>query len=344
MKYYDWNKTLSYNAPITIVIGARGIGKTYGARLSAILDYINNKNQFVVVSRYDNRISKLVDGYFNKLSHDRKLKKYEFKTNGNKGYIRKIGSNEWNVLCYFVSYTKKQDAKEESNNFERVRTIIMDEMNLEKDDDYGRYLTDEWGKLASLVDSVTRERPESEIKPRVILLGNATDMSNPYFREIGLRKPPKYGYTWYLDKLVLLHYVRDDEYSSAKRKTVAGRMLKNRGDDVIDNVFAQPSEELLGKKTSDAQYMVTLRYMGENVSIWIDWDDGYYYVTNATPSKNATIYAMTINEEPNYLILDRTNGLLKQFANAYRLRMMKFDDAHMHDVFITILRYNGWRI
>ena len=30
--YYDWHKTLSYNADVTMVIGARGIGKTYGLR------------------------------------------------------------------------------------------------------------------------------------------------------------------------------------------------------------------------------------------------------------------------------------------------------------------------
>ena len=30
-EYYDWHKTLSYDADVTMVIGARGVGKTFGA-------------------------------------------------------------------------------------------------------------------------------------------------------------------------------------------------------------------------------------------------------------------------------------------------------------------------
>ena len=38
LEFYNWQKTLSYNADVTMVIGARGIGKTYGLRLQFIRD------------------------------------------------------------------------------------------------------------------------------------------------------------------------------------------------------------------------------------------------------------------------------------------------------------------
>ena len=53
-KYYDWNKTLAYDADVTMVVGARGIGKTYGVRLQCIMDYIKNGFRFVELVRYKN--------------------------------------------------------------------------------------------------------------------------------------------------------------------------------------------------------------------------------------------------------------------------------------------------
>ena len=32
MHYYDYNKILSYNVPINIIIGERGVGKSYGIK------------------------------------------------------------------------------------------------------------------------------------------------------------------------------------------------------------------------------------------------------------------------------------------------------------------------
>ena len=36
--FYDWQKTLSYDADVTMVIGTRGVGKTFGLRTQFIRD------------------------------------------------------------------------------------------------------------------------------------------------------------------------------------------------------------------------------------------------------------------------------------------------------------------
>ena len=40
--FYDWNKTLSYDADVTMVIGAKGIGKTFGLRKQCIKDFLRD--------------------------------------------------------------------------------------------------------------------------------------------------------------------------------------------------------------------------------------------------------------------------------------------------------------
>ena len=39
-KYYDWEKTLSYDADVTMVIGASGVGKTFGRRKQFIREWV----------------------------------------------------------------------------------------------------------------------------------------------------------------------------------------------------------------------------------------------------------------------------------------------------------------
>ena len=38
--FYDWHKTLSYDADVTMVIGPRGVGKTFGLRKQCIKDFL----------------------------------------------------------------------------------------------------------------------------------------------------------------------------------------------------------------------------------------------------------------------------------------------------------------
>jgi hypothetical protein len=49
--YYDYGHILSYHAPWMFVIGARGLGKTYGAKKLVIGDWIKKRWQFIYLRR-----------------------------------------------------------------------------------------------------------------------------------------------------------------------------------------------------------------------------------------------------------------------------------------------------
>ena len=85
--YYDWHTTLSYDADITMVIGPRGVGKTFGLRKQCIEDFQKRGSRFVEVVRYKNELASVSDGYFNRLQDY--FDGYIFKTNAQYGFIAK---------------------------------------------------------------------------------------------------------------------------------------------------------------------------------------------------------------------------------------------------------------
>ena len=62
--FYDWHKTLSFDADVTMVIGPRGIGKTFGLRYQCIKDFLKDGSRFVEVCRFKAELSGVSDGYF----------------------------------------------------------------------------------------------------------------------------------------------------------------------------------------------------------------------------------------------------------------------------------------
>lgn len=56
--YWDINKSLSYNALFNFIIGARGVGKSYGAKKLAIQNFLKKGKQFVYVRRYKEELKK----------------------------------------------------------------------------------------------------------------------------------------------------------------------------------------------------------------------------------------------------------------------------------------------
>ena len=238
--YYDRLKTLILprNADVIMIIGARGLGKTYGVRKYMIEDYLKNGYCFVEVTRFREENNDVAANYFSRIVQDNIFPDYEFRTTNKIAEIRKKKTgkkeNPWKTIGYFIPLSLQQQKKK--STYVNVRNICMDEIIIDNDDRYHTYLKNEFEQLAKLVDTVTRERADDTglRKPRVFLLGNACDAFNPYFRHYDVPLEPEHGLQWLGGKTCLFDYVRDDEYAEQKTKnTVAGRMLKNNDDGII---------------------------------------------------------------------------------------------------------------
>lgn len=344
-KYYDWQKTLSYDAPVTMVITARGYGKTYGLRKQCITDFIKHKWRFVEVTRYAQELAPLTENYFDRLA--REFTGYVFKCEKNQAYMAPRPSEgdkpQWELLGYFVAMTQFQMIKKLT--FNDVKRIFMDECVLEKDDRNHRYLKNEWDILTNIVDTVTRERADDSNEPRLYLLGNACDVLNPYFEHAGITGNPKRGYSWFLNKTFLLHDMENAEYAKEKKRTLAGRMASGRLEKIaLGNDFNTDKDmELVNEKTSNSEHLYTLIYNEIPLAVWLDIREGYYYVNTKPPRDMRDTYALTLNDQPNYVMLKRTSPLCKTLFAAYRLRYVRFDSLKTCGDFRDMLRFCGYR-
>lgn len=348
-EYYDWEKTLSYDADVTMVVGNRGIGKTFGLRMQCIDDFLKRGWRFCEIVRYKNELSSVSDGYFNRLERQERFSGYMFKTDARYGYIspRDLEKPDWRLLCYFVALTDMQKLKKQT--FDNVRRLIFDEGVLERTDRYHHYLPNEFVTLANMVDTVSRERADTDgIKPRVYILGNACDIANPYFNAYGVGTEIHHGYTWYSHKTFLLHYVRDSEYARDKASgTVAGRMLAgtDAGRVSIDNEFVTISRDFIEGKSRTARFSFGVVADGRKFGIWADSVQGRYYVTKAIPSDmEERIYYLTAADgRINYMAASKASPAMRVFGEAYYMGILRYESLQVKMDFMRVLQLFGIR-
>lgn len=346
MEYYNWQATLSYNADVSMVIGARGIGKTYGLRLQCIKDHIRDGSCFVEICRYKSELGPIMDGYFSRLAEQ--FPNYIFKTEKLKGYIAEApeeGSKpSWRTICYFIALTDSQNAKKRTYN--NVRRIIFDEAILEAYDRHHKYIPREYIKLANVVDTLTRERPDSDIRPHLYLLSNAVDLINPYFIQYGINKMPEFGYTWYRNKTVLVHYVDPGEYASLKiDNTLSGRMIKGTAEEATAarNLFDLPAVDLIAKKPKAAKFELGFIDSGNELGIWADYVNGYYYVNSKIPNNTdkPVYYVCREDATANILAARRASNWMRAMSDAHYLNMIRYENHACRSRFLDMLQKFG---
>lgn len=350
-KFYDWEKTLSYDADVTMVIGARGYGKTFGLRTQFIRDWKRDGSRFVEVVRYKNELSGVSDGYFGRIEDLPENENYLFKTDTRCAYIAEKPTDDkekpkWHTLGYFIAMTAAQSMKKRT--FKNVRRILLDEAVIERTDRYHRYLQNEFQILADIVDTVSRERADTKsLRPRVYLLGNACDFGNPYFGHYGVTSDLKFGYRWFGNKTFLLHYVDSGSYGYEKLSgTVAGRMLagSEQGRTSALNEFTGINTDFVNPKPKRAKFSFGIHFNGMHFGVWIDWQEGYYYVTDKIPADARAIYYFSNDDaKVNYMAAKKTSRLMQTFGEAYYMNLLRYDTVDVKSRFRDVLTCFGIR-
>ena len=338
-KYFEWGPVFSRQAPITMVVGARGLGKTYGLRKACIEEFLKKGLRFVEVSRFKSEQKAVSKGYFARVASE--FPGCEFEVRGSEGFVwrgktTEKGKKVWEKICFFVSLTELQTAKKRT--FDKVHRIIFDEAVIDKSDRYHRYLDGEWELLANLIDSVSRERAESTIRPQLFLLGNAVDLSNPFFQQIGLMEEPQIGYHWFLKKLFLLVVPEAKEYSQAKEaETLAGRMLAGTaaGEAANWNRFSSEFAGVIAKKPSSARFEVGLRWKDEEFGLWFDDHEGRYYVTSKIPRGGKTLSLSIGNVAVNSPLVQKNASFLRSIVSLASIDGLRFESLGLRSQFFT---------
>lgn len=351
-EYYDWAKTFSYDADVTCVVGARGVGKTFGLRLQFVRDWLKNGSRFVEIARYKSEIPDVARNYFDRFVELGLFPGWVFKTDGKTAYIAvkpecEDDKPDWQIIGYFVALTEMQKTKKRT--FTNVNRLLLDEAMVDSQDRYHGYLNHEFELLANIVDSCTRERADEGLgKPHVYLLANACDLMNPYFQRYGIDTVPKYGYSWYAQKTFLLHYLRDSGYAEAKREgTVAGRMLRNTSGERVSafNDFVGVHDDFIARKPSFCDFEFGFIWRGESFGVWYDPLDAFFYIDGKIPNNtNRPVYACSrADNRINRLMVQRGNKTMQWLVSLTADNMLRFDTIARRESFYSAMGMFGIR-
>lgn len=353
-KYYDWDKTLSYDADVTMVVGARGVGKTFGLRLQFVRDWLRDGSRFVEITRYKSEIPDVARNYFDRMVELGMFPDHVFRTDGKTAYIAKksedpTAKSDWQVFGYFVALTEMQKTKKRT--FANVRRLLLDEATVDMSDRYHGYLSHEFELLANIVDSCTRERAddaETKRRPHVYLLSNACDLVNPYFVRYGIDTVPPEGYSWHAGKTFLLHYLRDAAYAEAKREnTVAGRMLQGTAGERVAsfNDFGNGHDDFVEPKPPCCDFHFGFVWRSERFGVWYDPLSGNFWITGKIPNNtSAPVFALSrADNRINLMMVKRSNRLLQQLVDLAMYNQLRFDTVGRRERFYESLSLFGIR-
>lgn len=363
-KHYTWQEDFTYDADITMVLGQRNDGKTFGLREQLLRDFRDNQERFSDIERHKDYIPGVAKNYFSGVingTKDEKLKEWLDSLNtpcfrlANETYEiaprLKSGKpdNKWTTIGYFTGLAIKQDAK--IRTYENIRRVVMDEAIIEPEDlRYRQYLADEWSNLASHITSMSKSSTTNH-KVSVYLLGNAVDLLNPIFQHLNIYEIPSFGRHRFnagtKDKPVdfLLHMLDPKVYKPYidNSDDLGSRMVRGKEAAAYTNIFALNTTEFIAPRPKSAQYEAGFIYRGEIYGVWTDYAQGLQYVSSKfVKGLNRPMFALTTQDNRvNYLAAKEARKALTMLIDNYSLGIVRFDSVKIREGVFRMFRDFG---
>lgn len=325
--YYNYDRIISYNALLNMIIGPRGIGKSFGATDFVTNQFIKKSDEFVYLRRYKTELSRGVKNFFSALI---KENKYPDNNLATKGLTFLIDDK---ICGYAMTLSTAQQLK--SSNFPNVKTIIFDEFLIEPGQ--GHYLKNEVFAFLGLIETIARTR-----NIRVIMLGNSVSEINPYFLFFDISIPYNNDIKLYKDGMILLQYVNGTEFQKAKKQTRFGKLVSGTDyeDYAIDNKFLDESKMFIEKKTGQAKFSFSFIYKGSTYGIWIDYNVGKMYVSNDFVNNGLCFATTTDDHSPNTMLysIAKKYNCWNSFIQNYKLGNVYFENMKIKNVSKEVLK------
>jgi hypothetical protein len=323
--YYNYNDLFSRNALFNFIIGERGVGKTYGILKKVVKDFIKDGRQFIYLRRYKTELK-----YFNTILephiYNGEFGENEITIKGNKVYV--------NDKIAGYGYAISNAVTLKSSTFPNVSTIIFDEFIIDKGNII--YLNDEVTKFLEVYETIARMR---DVK--VYFLGNAISLYNPYFEYFNLSIPYNSQFKMYKDGLILVNYIKNEEYREYKKKTKFGKIVNNTnyGKYAIDNEMLRDNDKtFVEKKTGNCTIYCNILLNGYTLGVWCNKESNKVYISYDYDKQCKNIFAFT-NTDHNELSRYQNiyNSPIGKLFDWYRIGIVRFDDNKIKYLFTTYI-------
>ena len=332
--FYNPERIISYNALLNIVIGERGVGKTYGFKKFIVNRFLNKHKQFAYIRRYDTDLEASVGNtndnkFFEQIRSE--FPDSEFKISKSKK-VRKLYID--NKLCGYALPLSAADSLK-SSSYENVDTIIYDEFML-KEGSSQHYLRNEPEIILDLIETIGRLRDI-----RIYCLGNAISSTCPLMAYFDLTLPYNTDIKTFKDGTIAVEYIKNEKYREVKKASRFGKLIDGTkyGKYAIDNEFLTDSKAFIKKKDKFAKFYFILYVNGRQYGIWRDFTNGYMYVSNDIDPNCPIKFAIHEEDhnESTVFAKVRSNFWFKQIINHYRMARLCFENQAVKNMFMQEL-------
>lgn len=323
--WYDYNKVLSRNAMFSFIIGERGVGKTYGAKKFCIKRFLKHDEQFIYLRRYKTELKESAgdtNKFFSALFREFEGHKLEIQGS-------KIKCDD-KVMGYTIALSTSNILK--STSFDKVKYIIFDEFIIDKG--CYHYLQNEVEQMLDLVETIARLR-----NIKVFFLGNAISITNPYFTYFNLRLPYNSDIATFRDGLILVNYIKNEEYRKAKHESDFGKLIAGTkySNYAIDNEFLRDSKAFIGKKTKESKHFFNLTFNGITYGVWKDWKEGTMYISKDIDPSSPINLACNINDHDDSTLFIKRSNFISTMINHFRLSKLFFESQSIKNNIMELI-------
>ena len=332
--YFTLDKILSYNALISIILGERGVGKSYGAKKFVAKRFINKGKQFVYLRRYKTELQKAMkdNKFWHQILNDKDPEMYKIMQNHKFSNSKDTMSIDNKICGYAIPLSVANILK--SSTYDNVDTIIFDEFIIDKGTYH--YLQNEVIQFLDVIETIARLRDI-----RVIMLGNAISITNPYFNFLNLSLPYNSEIKTFKDGLIAVQYVKNLKYREVKKSTRFGKLVDGTeyGKYAIDNEFLRDSKTFIRKKTKYSKFYFILVINSKYYGVWCDYKEGMIYISNDYDPNCPVRFSLNSNDhdENTLLIRTRTSPFFKSVIEHYRLARLCFENQQIKNNVMTVI-------
>ncbi len=332
--YYSYRKIDSYNLPIRIIIGARGLGKTYGIQRKILNDYEYKGNQFAWLRATQTAVDTLTkDGgisFFSKITtacpH---IKDFDIKSSKD-GYSTVYVNKA--IVGYIMAVSTYYKLKGSAFTTD-IKTVVYDEFIPEKIE---VRRGDRVREFINTVENILRLRNDVNI----YMLANAIDVSNDILSLFGF-KITDHGFYINRKKRVVLHFAESGEgFNKAKRESLVGSLLQDTiyEESISNNNFESCEIPLFNKRPKGCTLIEFIHTDTE--CIRLDIKDNTLFVTRS-PFNDLTYP----NRRYSHMIEMCGNRLrwlpkehMQSLKNFHASNRVKFDSSKSRNIFLQILK------
>lgn len=335
--WYNWDKISSFNGTYNFLVGARGVGKTYGWKKKVIRAAIRKGEQFMYVRRYKDELKVSKETFFADLIANGEFPGFDFRSYGSLAQMAPASTRDdkkrpWKVIGHFIALSTAQSIK--SVAYPLVTNIGYDEFIIEKGATH--YIANEVHAFNNLYSTVDRNQD----KTKVFFMANSVSIMNPYFLEYNIKPDQSSEFTVLYDGFIVVHFVEAAEFTDQVYATKFGKFIQGTefGDFAAGNQFADNNDNLLNVKGASARYTYTVESKHGTFSVWIDWIAGKYYVQERRPKQELLFTLLPEKMSEGKTLLGYSDKVMQSLRTAFRNGNTYFDTPKSRNAFIEIFK------